>query len=167
MGKNLKTKSEIIRIAGKLKEVVTVHDTKGKILHKVINPLMVEVYPRDLMQMIVGSSILAIPVGFTEETWNLGQSLPILNVFLIFLVSLLFIGTFVYHNFYRGNLEVHKKEFTKRIISIYLFSFIVVSILLSVIQRAPWSTDLLLALKRVVIVTFPASMSAAVADMIK
>jgi len=42
MSKDIKTKKEVVRIAGKLKEIVTVRDEKGKILHKIISPLMVE-----------------------------------------------------------------------------------------------------------------------------
>ena len=44
---------------------------------------------------------------------------------------------------------------------------IVVGALLTVIQKAPWTTDTLLAVKRMLIVAFPASMSAAVSDAFK
>jgi uncharacterized membrane protein len=167
MPEKVKTKRDVVRVSGKLKEIVTVLDESGKVVHKMISPLMVEFYPRDLMQIIVGSTILAIPVAFTEETWNLGESLPMANVLGILGLSVIFIGAFVYYNFYRSNFKEHKKEFIKRIISIYFVSLIVVGLLLTLIQRAPWNTDLVLALKRVIIVSFPASMSAAVADMIK
>ena len=162
-----KIKREVIRVAGKLKEVVSVKDEAGKVIHKMVNPLMVEFYTRDLLQIIVGASILAIPVAFTEETWNLGQTMPLLNVGLIFLISLTFISAFVFYNFYRGKIKNHKKEFLKRVLSIYFVSFVIVALLLTIIERAPWNTDLLLALKRTILVTFPASMSAAVSDMIK
>jgi uncharacterized membrane protein len=154
-------------VSGRLKEVLTFRDEKGNIVDRIVSPLMVEFYPRDLMQVVVGSSILAIPVAFTEETWNLGQTLPFLNVILIMALSLLFIGTFVYYNFYKGNMRKHKKEFAKRVLSIYVFSFIVVAVIMTIIQRAPWASDSMLALKRVMLVSFPASMSAAVSDMIK
>lgn len=167
MKKNLKTKREVIRVAGKLKEIVTVKDEKGNIIQRIISPLMVEFYARDLMQVVIGSAVLAIPVAFTEEAWNLGQTLPLLNVSLILFISLSFIGIFVYYNFYKGDIKKHRKEFLKRVVSIYLFSFAVVSILLIIIQRAPWTTDLVLALKRSILVSFPASMSAAISDMIK
>ena len=55
----------------------------------------------------------------------------------------------------------------KRACSTYFISFMVVALLLTLIQRTPWNTDWIIAFKRVVIVTFPASMSAAVADVIK
>ena len=162
-----KTEREVIRVGGKLKEIVTVEDDKGKILHKIISPLMVEFYPRDLMQVIIGSAILAIPVAFTEETWNLGSTLPLFNVLSIMAISLIFISTFVYYNFYRNNIKGHKDEFVKRVLSIYFVSFAVVALLLTIIQRAPWSTNWLLAVKRIILVAFPASMSASISDMIK
>lgn len=167
MNKNLETKKQVIRVSGKLKEILTVHDEEGNLLHKIISPLMVEFYPRDIIQVIIGASILAIPVGFTEETWNLGQSLPLSNVLGILFLSIVFISTFVYYNYYKSRFSEHWDEFLKRVFSTYLFSFLIVALILTLIQRAPWDLDFVLALKRVILVAFPASMSAAVADMIK
>jgi uncharacterized membrane protein len=119
------------------------------------------------MQVIVGASVLAVPVAFTEETWNLGQDLPLQNVLLLSGLSLVFIGLFVYLNFYRFMFKENKSEYFKRVFSIYFFSLIVVAVLLTIIERCPWSADFLTALKRVLIVAFPASMSAALSDTIK
>ena len=162
-----KTDQEIIRVAGRLKEITTVRDEAGNILHKIIAPLMLEFHPRDIFQVIVGASILAVPVGFTEETWQLGGSLPLVNILGLLFLSVLFISLFVYHNYYRRRFAVHKKEFFKRVISTYFFSFLIVALILTLIQRAPWNIDWALALKRIIVVSFPASMSAAVADTIK
>ncbi|MFH1501269.1 MAG: DUF2391 family protein [archaeon] len=162
----MKIKTDLVRIAGRLKEIVTVRDENGHV-HKIINSSMVEFYPRDLMQVIIGATILAIPVAFTEETWNLGESLPLLNVFGLLILSLIFISSFVYYNFYRYDFKEHKDEFIKRVFSIYIASFLVVTVILALIQRAPWNTDFILAFKRTAIVSFPASMSAAISDMIK
>lgn len=167
MPKDIKTKKEVVRIAGKLKEIITIRDEKGKILHKIISPLMVEFHPKDVLQVIIGAAILAVPVGFTEETWNLGETLPLPNIVGLFLLSLLFISMFVYYNYYKGKLKEHLGEFIKRVCSTYFISFMVVALLLTLIQRTPWNTDWIIAFKRVVIATFPASMSAAVADVIK
>ncbi|MBN2368500.1 DUF2391 family protein [Candidatus Woesearchaeota archaeon] len=163
----VKTLRKIIRVDGKLREIVTVLDSKGKILQQIINPVMLEFYPRDLVQVIIGASILAVPVAFTEETWRLGESLQILNIILIMFLSLIFISLFVYYNYYRNKFKDNSKEFFKRILSTYLMSFLVVSIILFLIGKAPWGTNNLLALKRAVLVAFPASMSAAIADMVK
>lgn len=150
-------------------ETVTVRDATGKILHQIIQPRRIDFHPKDLLQVIVGAAILAIPVGFTEETWNLGSVLPMKNIYLFGLLSILFIGAFVYYSYYKHHYNVQKHMYTylTRVISTYAFSFITVAVLLSLIQVAPWSTDIVLAFKRTVLVTFPASMSAAVADTIK
>lgn len=163
----LKVKKELIQTEGKIKEILTIHDEKGKVLKRVFRPLMVEFHPKDLVQVIVGSAILAIPVGFTEETWRLGEQLPITNVLIFLLLSIGFLSVFTYYNYYRGRMREHYSKFFMRVISTYVFSFIVVAGLLTLIQRTPWSADWILAFKRVTIVAFPSSMSAAVADMIK
>ena len=167
MPESLETKRKIVRVAGKLREIVTIQDKAGNIVHKFMNPLMVEFYTRDLVQIMVGAMILAIPVGFTEEVWVLGATLPLINVLSLFVLSLAFISVFVYYNYYRRQMKEHKLEFLKRVSSTYVFSFIVVALFLTIIGKAPWQVDWVLASKRAVLVTFPASMSAAVADMIK
>ena len=167
MEEKLKTKRKIIRVDGKLREIITVFGPKDKIIQKIINPVMLEFYPRDVVQVLIGSSILAVPVAFTEETWKLGEILPLLNVILIMLLSLLFISMFVYYNYYRNKLKEHWDEFLKRVISTYVFSFIVANLILFLIGQAPWSINALLAFKRAVLVSFPASMSAAIADTVK
>ena len=155
------------RVGGYLHRVVPIADGAGNIISHALKPLMVEFRPRDLMQVIVGASILAVPVAFTEETWRLGQTLPFRNVLILSAVSLLFIALFVYFNFYRFAFKGHVLEYVKRVLSIYLFSLFVVGALLTVIQQAPWASNVVLAVKRVLIVAFPASMSAAVSDALK
>lgn len=160
---NVKTK----RIDGYLHRIVEVLGPDGKVIDHVIQPLMVEFRPRDLLQVIVGASILAIPVAFTEETWKLGEELPLLNVLILSFISILFISLFVYLNFYRYMFKDNIFEFVKRVVSIYIFSLIVVGIILTLIDKANWGSHFLLSIKRVLIVAFPASMSAAISDNIK
>ncbi len=106
-------------------------------------------------------------MAFTEETWRLGEKLPLRNVIGLTSLSLLFIGLFVYFNFYRDMLRQHIWEYVKRVASIYVFSLLIVGILLTLIEQCPWGTDDLLAIKRILIVAFPASMSAAISDALK
>ena len=77
---NKEQEIKITRIGGYLHKITTILDSSGKVLHRSISPLMVELLPRDIMQMIVGATILAIPLGYTEETWDLGERLPLTNV---------------------------------------------------------------------------------------
>jgi uncharacterized membrane protein len=167
MAKKTNVKKEVVRINGRLKEIVTVKSAKGELLHKIINPLMVEFHLKDFFQVIIGASILAIPVGFTEETWHLGETLPLSNALGFVVLSLLFISAFVYYNYYMKRMKEHWFEFAKRVLVTYTVSFFVVAVILTLIMKTPWTTDWLLAFKRTAVVTFPSSMSGTIADVIK
>jgi uncharacterized membrane protein len=167
MKKDRKGKQTIKRIGGYLHRLSPVLDSTGKVVSYVTTPLMVELKPRDIMQIIVGASILAIPVGFTEETWNLGERLPLSNILALAIISLVFIALFVYFNFYRFQLKGFVFEYIKRVIAIYVLSLVVVGVLLTIIEKCPWGTDTMVALKRIVIVAFPSSMSAAISDTLR
>ena len=164
---NKEQEVKITRIGGYLHKITTILDSSGKVLYRSVSPLMVELRPRDIMQMIVGATILAIPLGFTEETWKLGEQLPLTNVLCLTLLSILFISLFVYYNFYRFHLRGRIFEYVKRVIATYFLSLIVVGVLLTIIDKCPWQTDNMLAIKRIIIVSFPASMSATIADVLK
>ena len=148
-------------------------DKKGRdIINRLIHPLEDAKFSlKDILQILIGASILAIPVGFTEETWNLGQNLPMINIFGLLALSILFISLFVYYQYHRQyhvkGIGGHWGYFIKRTFSTYVLSFIVVSVLLLLIQKAPFLTDSALAFKRAVIVAFPASMSAVIADTLR
>lgn len=159
--------SVIVRTEGLLKEITTITNAAGAIIGKVTSPLMVEFYSGDVAQAIVGALILAVPVSFTEEVWRLGETISTAKASLIVLLSLSALSVFIYQNFYQKHFWNHKLSFFKRTISIYAITFLIAGLFLTIIDKAPWSTDLMLAIKRTIIVTLPASMSAAVADMLK
>lgn len=146
--------------------MIPILDAAGKVVQYAVSPLKVELRRRDIMQIIVGSSIIAVPLGFTEETWNLGETLPAGNIIALAILSILLVSIYVYFNFYRHMLREHWADYVKRVIVIYVITLVIVGTLLTIIQRAPWDEDLALAFKRTVIVAFPASMSAAVSDSI-
>ena len=143
-------------------------DVKSRLKVNFVEPLFHEFHLKDILQIMIGAAILAIPVGFTEETWRLGEVLPLSHIIGFIILSLSFTGAFVYYHYHRHHcLKAHHMEFIKRVVSTYLLSFLVVAVLMTLIQKAPWSTNWLLAFKRVVLVTFPASMSGTIADVIK
>lgn len=137
------------------------------LLHKLSEHIKVEFTARDMMQVLVGASILAIPVALTEETWKLGQSLPIINVFVLMILSFIFISIFTYYHYYKDKLHHYAGFYVTRTVSTYLLSFLIVAVLLTVIQKTPWTTDFIMSFKRTVIVSFPASLSGAIADTLK
>jgi|GEM_PF-845871 len=165
----------ISSITNTIKEIALMPAEIGKTMQKEMTeflkiatyPIRTEFMVKDLLQIIVGAAILAIPVGLTQEAWDLGQKLPIKNVVILMILSIVFIGTFVYYNYYRKNFKKNWDEYAKRVFSTYIFSLAVVAILLEVIEVTPWDIDPILCVKRIVLVAFPASMSAVVADTIK
>jgi hypothetical protein len=64
-----KFNTEVKRINGYLKEVITFLDSSGQPVSHIVNPLMVEVKPRDVLQLFVGSCLIAIKrviiIGFS------------------------------------------------------------------------------------------------------
>lgn len=156
----------IRNLGGRLHRVVPVLDSAGRLIQYAVSPLKVELRKKDVLQVIVGASLFAVPVGFTEETWNLASTLPTMNIVALASLSLAMAATYVHFNFYRGLLGEHLGSYLKRVASIYLLSLLIVAIFLSLIDRAPWLTDPLLATKRVLLVGFPATMSAAISDAI-
>jgi len=127
----------------------------------------VEFHARDFLQVLIGAGILAIPVGFTQEVWDLAEVLPLPNVFGFLIVSIIFIAMFTYYHYYRNNLGKHWNDFLERVFFTYIVAFLVVSVLMALIGKTPWSQDIALAFKRVTLVTFPASMSGAIADTLR
>ena len=162
--KNVDSKTE--RINGQLYEIFIIKDDQGKEMQRIHVPLKVELRIHDVLEIIVGASILAVPVAFTEEVWNMGDQLPLLNVFLLSVVSLLFMGSFVYYTSYRKKLKLYRIEYYKRILSTFILSILIVGLLLTIVDKCPWFTDFDLALKRTLIGAFPASLSATVTDNI-
>lgn len=167
MKNNQKKKVILKRIGGYLHKVSPLLDESGKVIQYITSPIMVELKNKDILQIIVGATLLAIPIGFTQEVWDLGRDLPLNRVILLSALSITLIAIFVYYNFYRNFLREYFFEYLKRLFVIYFISFLVVAGMLTFIGKAPWGVDNLLAIKRILLVTFPASMSAAFGDMVK
>ena len=165
--RRVKSDETVHRVGGYLHRLVPVVDASGVVIEHVLRPLMVELRARDLIQILVGSSLIAIPVSLTQEVWDLGRTLPLVNVATLSALSLVFIGLFVHFHFYKGYLRQYLFEYVKRVASIYVISLVVVAVILTLIQQCPWTTDFILALKRVVIVGLPASLSATLSDAFK
>ena len=152
---------------GYLHRIIPIVDKSGNVVQRLVKPLEVEFRLRDLLQTVVGASILAIPAAYTEETWDLGSELGAANIIGIAVMSLCFIATFVYYNFYMSYFAQFKAQYFIRVIATYLISLLVVATLLTLIDKTQWGVDNALAIKRIVVVGFPAAMSATVADAIK
>lgn len=162
-----KLKTEVKRVDGYLKEVITFFDDSGKPISHIVNPLMVELKPRDIAQLFVGSLLVASPLCFTEEVWNLSETLPRMNVYLLMICSFIAVTMFVYFNFYRFKLRGHVVEFIKRIIAIYIISIFSVILVLFLIDKFPIMTQPYISMKRVILIGFPAIFGATITDYLK
>lgn len=135
-----------------------------------INPIK-EFNAKDILQIIVGAFVLAVPVGFTQEVWELGEKLPFFNTMIIFILTLFFITIFTYYSYHREHLNANAKhhigELTKRVISTYIISFIIVTILMSAIQVTPLLIKDIHSFNIIILVTFPAAIGAVISDRIK
>lgn len=140
-----------------------------KLAGHLIDPIRVNFNFHDFLQVIVGAFVLAVPIGFTQEVWDLGGTLPILNIIVIMFLTLFFITVFTYYHYHRNTMTKNPKqihEMVKRVVATYIMSFVVVSVFLWSIDVTPWTTDAVLAFKRVVITTFPSAIGAAISDRI-
>jgi uncharacterized membrane protein len=155
------------RIQGDLYSIRTVLDESGKVVERIITPLMVELRFRDVCQILVGACVLAFPLATSEEVWTLGRELAPWNILGLMLISIGFIALFAYFLFYRQHLKGNGIEFIKRVAAVYLLTMLVSAGLLTLLERAPWTTEPIAAFQRTVLVTFPACFSATVVDSMK
>ena len=118
----------------------------------------------DIIQVVVGASALAVPIAFSEESWNLSNTLPMTNVIFLVVLSLVFINLFTFQSIYQGNIKFRLLVFLSRTILVYLITLFVVSIVLVAMDKLPLISEPIVALKRIIIISLPASMGGVVVD---
>jgi uncharacterized membrane protein len=118
----------------------------------------------DASQVTVGAFALAVPISFSEEAWKLGETLPLSNLFMVFILSISFLGFFAYESVFQGDIKYRVPVFLWRIAIAYTLTAIVVALVLFAINKFPIFTDTLIAFKRLVVITMPASMGAIIVD---
>lgn len=118
----------------------------------------------DASQITVGAFALAVPVAFSEEAWNLGASLPLLNLLLIFCLSISFLSVYAYQSVFQADIKNRFAVFLWRIVIAYLIAGLVVALVLLAFDKLPLLSEPIIAVKRIIIITMPASMGAIVVD---
>ena len=103
------SEQHVQRINGELHKVTPVLDQDGKVVTHHVQRLHLELSSKDRVQILVGATILAIPTAFTEEVWNLGDDLSWISVISLAIVSLVFIGLFIYLNSYQQHMKLYGK----------------------------------------------------------
>ena len=118
----------------------------------------------DIAGIVIGSAVLAFPVAAAEEIWDLGEQLSALRVGLIALSSIVFIGGFVYLHYEHDSTPTSLLDFVKRVGATYLVTLFMSALILSLVDQFPIMLDSAVAVKRTVLVAFPASFAATVVD---
>jgi uncharacterized membrane protein len=118
----------------------------------------------DIIQVIIGASALTVPVAFSEESWRLSETLPLLNVIMLLILSLMFIGLYSIQGIFQGKVKHRLYHFVFRIIIIYGLTVIAVFTILIALNRMPLFDEPIIALKRIILLSFPASMGGVIVD---
>ena len=120
----------------------------------------------DVGQIAIGAFALAVPVSFSQEAWDLGQTLSWYNLFLIFILSISFLSLFAYQSIFQGTVSKRVAVYIFRVFAAYLITLAVIALLLFAIDKFPILSDPVVALKRLIIIAMPASMGAIIVDSI-
>ncbi len=118
----------------------------------------------DASQVMVGAFVLAVPISFSEEAWRLGETLPFKNLSALMIVSIVFLSLYTYHSVFQRNIKQRVFSYIVRIVIAYGLASMVVAITLFCLNKFPILSDPLIAIKRLIVITMPASMGAIVVD---
>lgn len=118
----------------------------------------------DASQVLVGAFALAVPISFSEEAWRLGESLPMTNLLMLLSLSIIFLSFFAYQSVFQSRIRNRISIFIFRVFIAYSIAAIVVALVLLCLDKLPVLSEPLVALKRVIVITMPASMGAIVVD---
>ena len=118
----------------------------------------------DASQVTFGAFALAVPISFSEEAWKLGETLPLTNLLMVFILSISFLGFFAYENVFQGNIGYRLPVFLWRIAIAYTITALVVALVLLSLNNFPLFLDTAIAVIRLIVITMPASMGAIIVD---
>jgi uncharacterized membrane protein len=118
----------------------------------------------DLVQVCLGTIIIATPIGLTDEALVLASKLPLINVILIVVLSLVLNSIFIFHGVYEGRVRARYPRFIFRTLINYTLTILTVTgiiYLLNIDSRI----DTIQSLFRILImISFPASLAGAIID---
>ena len=118
----------------------------------------------DASQVFVGAFALAVPISFSEEAWRLGETLPFLNLIMLFVLSVIFVALFTYQSVFQKNVKSRLATFIFRVVIAYLITLVVVGLVLLCLDKLPVLGDPMTSMKRIIVIAMPASMGAIVVD---
>ena len=119
---------------------------------------------KDLAEAVIGACILAFPVAATEEIWSLGAELSLGRVMIFAVLSIFLLATVIYVIHRHEGRPLSHKTFILRVVGIYTATFAISALLLLGLDRLDLFEEPVVALKRTILVAFPASFAAALVD---
>lgn len=119
---------------------------------------------QDIVEIALGACIMGFPVAVTEEVWNLGTELTLTHSLLFTLASLFVLTVLIYVLHEHDDTRDSRKAFVRRVVATYCITLVIAALLLFGVDRLPLFLDLAVALKRTILVAFPASFAATVVD---
>jgi uncharacterized membrane protein len=117
-----------------------------------------------MVEVAVGACIMAFPVAATEEVWNLGTDLTLWRVLLFALASVSFLAVLIYVLHGHTAFPPSKKVFLERVAGTYGITLLISALLLLGVDQLDLLQDPAIALKRTILVAFPASFAATAVD---
>ncbi|MCG2838112.1 DUF2391 family protein [Photobacterium sp. WH77] len=118
----------------------------------------------DLGQIVIGAFALGVPISFSEEAWQLSESLPLLNLSVLVVLTLVFMGLYAYQSMFGQNIRKRVPVFLVRVLGAYLITYLVVCLILFSLNQFPLIDNWVVAVKRALIIAMPASMGAIIVD---
>ncbi|MBD8514598.1 DUF2391 family protein [Photobacterium sp. WH24] len=118
----------------------------------------------DLGQIVIGAFALGVPISFSEEAWQLSESLPLLNLSVLVVLTLVFMGLYAYQSMFGQNIRKRVPVFLARVLGAYLITYLVVCLILFSLNQFPLIDNWVVAVKRALIIAMPASMGAIIVD---
>jgi len=118
----------------------------------------------DISQLIIGAFALCVPISFSQEAWDIAQTLPTLNLSLLVILTVFFLSVYKYGSIFQTNIKSRVFIFLFRIFIAYFITILVVSLTLFALNKLPLFTDTLLAIKRIIVISMPASIGAIIVD---
>lgn len=118
----------------------------------------------DVSQIVIGASVMAIPIAFSEELWRFGETLPSFNLTLLVLLSFIIQTLYIYSSLFQGK-EKSTLLIVSRVIINYIITFFTVSAILFVLNRLSFNyEEFIVGFKRILVLTFPASLGGVIID---
>ena len=121
----------------------------------------------DVAEQVIGACVLAFPIAVTEDVWDLSGQIAPINALMLATVSCFFLSLFIYFIHGKKNNEKDFHLDWKRVLVTYGVTLLVCALILIMIGKLPLFSDTATAVKRIILVAFPASFSATVVDSLR